>query len=84
MIGCKNWVTINTTRGTQVSAVIYNITETAHANNLDVYYHIRHLLTELSWFLNENRNIEQSILQPLMLWSEKLPTGCYSKRRLIC
>ncbi len=33
-IGRKNWMTINTIRGAQASAVIYSITETARANNL--------------------------------------------------
>lgn len=30
-IGRKNWVTINTVRGAQTSAIIYSITETARA-----------------------------------------------------
>ena len=46
-IGRKNWMTINTVRGAQASAIIYSITETARANNLNVYYYIKHLLTEL-------------------------------------
>jgi len=33
----RNWVTINTIRGTQASAVIYSVTETARANGLNVY-----------------------------------------------
>ena len=57
-LGCKNWMTINTVRGAQSSAIIYSITETARANKLNVYYYIRHLLTELPNLLDENRNIE--------------------------
>ena len=53
-IGRKNWVTINTVRGAQASAVIYSITETARANHLNVYYYIKHLLTELSQLIDEN------------------------------
>lgn len=79
-IGRKNWMTINTVRGAQASAVIYSITETARANNLNVYYYIKHLLTELPQFVDENGNIEQSMLEPLMPWSKNLPADCYSKR----
>ena len=80
-IGRKNWVTINTVRGAQASAIIYSITETARANNLNVYYYIRHLLTELPQLIDKNGNIEQSLLEPLMPWSKSLPADCYSKRR---
>lgn len=80
-IGQKNWMTINTVHGAQASAIIYSITETARANNLNVYYYIKHLLTELPRLVNKNGNIEQSVLEPLMPWSKSLPADCYSKRR---
>lgn len=80
-IGRKNWMTINTVRGAQASAIIYSITETARANNLNVYYYIKHLLTELPQLVNINGSIEQSVLEPLMPWSKTLPADCYSKRR---
>lgn len=80
-IGRKNWVTINTIRGAQASAIIYSITETARANSLNVYYYIKYLLTHLPQLVDENGNIEQSLLEPLMPWSKTLPADCYSKRR---
>lgn len=80
-IGRKNWVTINTIRGARASAVIYSITETARANNLNVYYYIKHLLTDLPQLVDKKGNIEQSMLEPLMPWSKTLPADCYSKRR---
>lgn len=80
-LGRKNWMAINTVRGAQASAIIYSITETARANKLNVDYYIRHLLTELPKLLDENGNIEQSQLEPLMPWSKDLPVDCYSKRR---
>lgn len=80
-IGRKNWMTINTVRGAQASAIIYSITETARANNLNVYYYVKHLLTELRQLMDKNGNIEQSLLEPLMPWSKSLPADCYSKRR---
>ena len=79
--GRKNWMTTNTVRGAQASAIIYSITETARANKLNVYYYIRHLLTDLLKLLDENGNIEQSQLEPFMPWSKDLPVDCYSKRR---
>ncbi len=80
-IGRKNWVTINTIRGAQASAVIYSITETARANGLNVYCYIRHLLTELMKLKDADGNIGQAKLEPLMPWSKDLPAECYSKRR---
>jgi hypothetical protein len=80
-IGRKNWMTINTVRGAQASAIIYSITETARANNLNVYYYIKYLLIELPKLIDSNGNIEQSKLEPLMPWSKSLPVDCYSKRR---
>ena len=80
-IGRKNWVTINTVRGAQASAIIYSLTETARANNLNVYHYVRHLLTELPQLIYANGKIEESRLEPLMPWSKTLPADCYSKRR---
>lgn len=80
-IGRKNWMTMNTVRGADASATIYSITETARANNLNVYYYIKYLLTELPQMVSENGNIEATKLEPLMPWSQTLPIDCYSKRR---
>ena len=77
----KAAVLFNAYRGARASAIIYSITETARANNLNVYYYIKHLLTELPQLVDENGNIEQSMLEPLMPWSKTLPADCYSKRR---
>ena len=73
-------MTINTVRGAQASAIIYSITETARANNLNVYYYISHLLTELPKLIDKDGNIDQSMLEPLMPWSKSLPADCHSKR----
>lgn len=80
-IGRKNWMIVNTIRGAQASAIIYSVTETARANNLNVYYYISHLLAELPQLIDAKGNIEQSMLEPLMPWSSSLPAECYSKRR---
>ena len=80
-IGRKNWVTINTVRGAEASAAIYSITETARANGLNVYYYIKYLLEQLVILIDEQGDIEQSRLEPLLPWSKNLPGDCYSKRR---
>ena len=80
-IGRKNRVTINTVRGAEASAVIYSIIETARANALNVYYYIKYLLEQLVTLVDEQGNIEQSSLEPLMTRSKNLPDDCYSKHR---
>ena len=80
-IGRKNWMTINTVRGAQASAIIYSITETARANGLNVYYYIKYILEQLVTLMDQQGKIEQSQLDSIMPWSKTLPVDCYSKRR---
>ena len=80
-ISRKNWMTINTVRGAQASAIIYSISETARANGLIVYYYIKHLLTELLNGIRTDGSIDEKELEQLMPWSKNLPPECYSKRR---
>ncbi len=80
-IGRKNWMTLNTVRGAQASAMIYSITETARANGLNVYYYVKHLLTELLEIIRIDGSVDEKELESLMPWSKDLPAECYSKRR---
>ena len=80
-IGRKNWMTINTVRGAQASAMIYSITETARANGLNVYYYVKHLLEGLLEIVLADGSIDEKELEQLMPWSKELPAECYSKRR---
>lgn len=80
-IGRKNWMTINTVRGAQASAMIYSITETARANGLNVYYYVKHLLESLLEIELADGSIDEKELEQLMPWSKELPAECYSKRR---
>jgi len=80
-IGRKNWMTLNTVRGAQASAMIYSITETARANGLNVYYYVKHLLTELLEIISIDGSVDKKELESLMPWSKDLPAECYSKRR---
>lgn len=80
-IGRKNWMTINTVRGAEASAIIYSVTETARANDLNVYYYMKHLLTELTQAVRADGSVNEKDLEPLMPWSKDLPAECYNKRR---
>ena len=80
-IGRKNWMTLNTVRGAQASAMIYSITETARANGLNVYYYVKHLLTELLEIIRIDGSVDKKELESLMPWSKDLPAECYGKRR---
>lgn len=80
-IGRKNWMTINTVRGANASAAIYSVTETARANGLNVYYYMKHLLTELTQVARADGSIDEIDLEPLMPWSKDLPVECYKRRK---
>ena len=80
-IGRKNWMTINTVRGADASAIIYSVTETARANGLNVYYYMKHLLTELTRGVRADGSIDEKDLEPLMPWSKDLPAECYKRRK---
>ena len=80
-IGRKNWMTINTVRGAQASAIIYSVTETARANGLNVYYYVKHLLTELVKSVRADGSIDETELEGLMPWSKMLPAECYKHRK---
>lgn len=73
----KNWMTINTVRDAQASAIIYSVTKTASANNFNVYYYISYLLTEQPKIAEKDGNIEKSKLEPLMPSSKTLLSDCY-------
>lgn len=80
-VGRKNFLIINTVRGAQASAIIYSITETARTNNLNVYYYINYLLTELMRRKGTEGAMNPEELETIMPWSKELPEECYSKRR---
>ena len=71
----KNWMVLNTVRGAQARARIYSITETARANGLNVYYYVKHLLTELL-DIRIDGSVDEKGLERLMPWSKDLPAEC--------
>ena len=69
-IGRKNWQMIDTIHGAKASAIIYSIAETAKANHLKPYDYFEYLLEEIPKHMDET---DQSFLDDLLPWSEKLP-----------
>ena len=51
------------------------------ANNLNVYRYLKHILTELPKFTDEDGYINTSKLDHLFLWSYELPTQRHKPRR---
>lgn len=75
-IGKNNWKLIDTIDGAKASAIIYSITETAKANQLNPYLYLKYLLTVIPEHM-EDKNL--SFLDELLPWSQTLPEECRSK-----
>ena len=69
---------LNTPRGSQSSAILYIIAETAKANNLKPYEYFRFLLDEIAEHLygREHDPNDRAFLNDLLPWSDKLPDVC--------
>ena len=73
IVGRKNWLFADSTKGATASAVAYSIIETAKANNLNVYAYLEYLLLympDTDW-----RNYPK-YLDDLMPWSEAVQAEC--------
>ena len=69
VIGRKNWLFANTSKGARASATIYSIIETAKSNNLKIERYLIYLFDNLS-----NMEIrEKDLLLELMPWSDTIP-----------
>ena len=77
----KSWIIINTVRGVDASAIIYSVTETVRANDLNVYYYMKHLLTELMRIVHDDGSIDEKDLKSLALWLKDLLAKCYKRRK---
>ncbi len=69
VIGRKNWLFSNTSKGAKSSATIYSIIETAKANGLIVEKYLVYLFDKISEINIDNKEI----LLDIMPWSKKLP-----------
>jgi transposase len=72
VIGRKNWLFANTSRGAQASAIVYSIIETAKENGLNPYYYLTYLFEKLP---NIDTAIETN-LDLLFPWSTTSPDIC--------
>ena len=89
-VGKKNWILIKSIKGAHASAVLYSITETAKLNNLNPYYYLEYLFTEMPQYTKWDKDKKIQIFNPdiklesleyLLPWSTSLPEICYKPRR---
>ena len=74
------WKLIDSLDGANASAIIYSITETAKANNLNPFRYLEYILTVLK---DHQEDKEYSFIDDNLPWSEKLPEICRSKTKTI-
>ena len=72
------WKLIDSLDGANASAIIYSITETAKANNLNPFRYLEYVLTVLK---DHQEDKEYSFIDDILPWSEKLPEICRSKAK---
>lgn len=73
VIGRKNWLFSNTSRGAKASAMIYSIVESAKANNLNPFLYLTFLFEKLPQLTDLTNEQE---LDKLVPWSKTLPISC--------
>jgi len=75
VIGRKNWIFSNSSKGATSSATIYSVVETAKENGLNPFIYLMYLLERLP-----NMDIkDKDALDKLMPWSDSLPSACRVK-----
>jgi len=72
VIGRKNWLFSNTSKGARASACIYSVIETAKENALNPYAYLKYLFEQLP---NINVN-DSTLIEKYMPWSEEIPDHC--------
>lgn len=73
VIGRKNWLFSNSSKGAKASALVYSLMETAKENNLNVFKYFIYLFETLP-----NMDLyDYHKLQTLVPWSTELPEQCY-------
>lgn len=70
------WKLIDSIDGAKSSAIIYSITETAKANNLNPFRYLNHVLTVLK---DHQDDTDYSFIAELLPWSDQLPESCRSR-----
>lgn len=78
VIGRKNWLFSNSSKGAKASAQIYSLLETAKENQLNVFQYLIYLFEILP-----NMDLSDSQkLQTLVPWSTDLPEQCYLAKEI--
>ena len=72
------WKLIDSMDGAKPSAIIYSITETAKANNLNPFRYLSHVLTVLK---DHQDDTDYSFIEELLPWSDQLPKICQNKSK---
>lgn len=72
VIGRKNWLFANTSRGADASATIYSIVETAKENGLNPFNYLQYLFERLPNLDTQ----DEKALDELLPWSATLPPIC--------
>ena len=73
VIGRKNWLFSNTTKGAQASSIFYSIIETAKENDLNPYAYLTHVFKTMP-------NLTDGSLDDLLPGSECIPDHCRCPR----
>ena len=77
VIGRKNWLFADTSKGAKASAIAYSIVETAKANNLNVYQYLVYIFSTMP-SLDLKR--DPSLIENLLPWSPNLPDSCRKQK----
>ena len=72
------WKLIDNINGTKSSAIVYSITETAKANNLNPFRYLEYVLTVMK---DHQEDTDYCFIEDLLLCSEQLPEICRSKTK---
>jgi hypothetical protein len=78
--GKRSWGVIDTIAGAEASAIMFSITETAKANNLNPYWYMKHVLEEM---LKHQDDDDDSYLDAILPWSESLPEICHKPKKSV-
>ncbi len=72
------WKLIDSIDGAKSSAIVYSITETAKANNLNPFRYLEYVLTVMK---NHQKDTDYRFMEDLLPWSGQLPEICRSKTK---
>ena len=72
------WKLIDSIDGAKSSAIVYSITETAKANNLNPFRYLEYVLTVMK---DHQEDTDYRFMEDLLPWSGQLPEICRSKQK---